>query len=200
MAIRNMMRLGLFLVATSLYAQSPVDTGVVARITGDLLGMKSSLTTSEPLKDEVYKDVELQSLVTYSQNKVMLAYSKDLFEVQRTHNRMVKRPEDASIAFRSFFSRDQAYKLTWVLAGKDLTEDNVKPLAEGIVGMAVSAVECRNAACPLQDSTAFRSAAEMAWGALRELGVSDADLRIVTDALFRGAKAAASPPSRATYK
>jgi hypothetical protein len=162
--------------------------------------MKSALTTSEPLQDHVYTDAELQSLVTYSQNKVIRSYSKDLFEVQRTHNRMVKRPEDASIAFRSFFSRDQAYKLTWVLTGKDLTEDNVKPLAEGIVGMAVSAVECRNVACPLQDSTAFRNAAEMAWGALRELGVSDADLRIVTDALFRGAKAAAAPPFRATYK
>jgi hypothetical protein len=162
--------------------------------------MKSALTTSEPLQDHVYTDVELRSLVTYSQNKVILAYSKDLFEVPRTHNRLVKRPEDPSLSFRMFFSRDQAYKLTWVLAGKDLSEDNVKPLAEGIVGMAVSAVECRNVACQLQDSAAFRSAAETAWGALRALGVSDADLRVVTDALFRGAKAAASPPFRATYK
>jgi len=192
--------LGLLLLATSLYSQSAGDAGIVARITGDLLPMKSALTTSEPLQEGVYKDAELQSLVTYSQNKVILAYSKDLFEVQRTHNRVVKRQEDASIGFRSFFRRDQAYKLTWVLGGKDLTEDNVKPLAEGIVGMAVSAVECRNVACPLQDSAAFRNAAEMAWGALRTLGVSDADLGVVTDALFRGAKAAASPPLRATYK
>lgn len=154
----------LLLIATSLHAQSAGDAGLVARITRDFLAMKSALTTSDPLHDDVYKPAELQSLVTYSQNKVILACSKDLFEVQRAHNRVVKRPEDASLSFGMFFSPDQGYKLTWVLAGKDLSEDNVKPLAEGIVGMAVAAVECRNVVCPLQDSAVFRSAADMAWG------------------------------------
>jgi hypothetical protein len=162
--------------------------------------LKSTLISSEPLKDAVYTPAELQSLVTYSQHKVIQVYQKDLMEIQRSHHSAVRKPEDASLAFYSFFSPDQAYKLTSALAGKNLSEENLRPLVEEIVGMAASAIECSDTASPLQNSAAFRSSAEKAFAALQALGVSGADLRVVTDALFRSAKAAASPPVRATYK
>jgi hypothetical protein len=186
--------------AAILHAQPAGDVDIVVRMTADLLPLKSVLTSTEPLKDDVYRPAELQSLVTYNQHKIIQAYQKDLMELQFKYNRAERRPEDASLSFRSFFSPDQAYKVTRALAGKDLSEENLTPLVEGIVGMAKSAVECRNTSPPLQDSAAFRSSAEKAWTTLRTLGVNDTELRIVTDALFRGAKAAASPPVRATYK
>jgi hypothetical protein len=192
--------LSLLLLAMILHAQPMSDVDIVARMTSDLLPLKSTLTASEPLSDEVYTPVELQSLVTYSQHKIIQSYQKDLMEVQFKNNRTVRKPADGSLSFGSFFSPDQAYKLTSALAGKDLSEESLTPLVEGIVGMAESAVECRNTSSSLQNSAVFRSSAQKAWAALRALEVSNTDIRVVTDALFRGSKAAASPPIRLTYK
>jgi hypothetical protein len=179
----------LLLLTATVHAQAISDAGIVARITADLLPLKSVLISGEALRDEVYLPAELQSLVTYGQNKVIQSLRKDLFQLQYQH----KEREDGPASCASFFSPDEGYKLTTVLAGKDLTEGNLKPLVEGIVGMAVSAIEHR-------DFAAFRDAAEKTWGALQALGVSDPDLGIVVDALFRGAKVASSPPVRLKYE
>src|SRR5207248_2820429 len=132
-----------------------------------------------PLKDDVYAPAELQSLVTYSQHKVIDALHKDLVELQFKSNRVRKNPGDASLSFGPFFGPDQGYKLTSALAGKDLSEDNVTPLVEGIIGMAESAIECRNTSAPLQNSAAFRTSAEKTWTALQTLGVKNPELRVV---------------------
>ena len=190
----------LLLLATSLPAQIPDAVQIVSKMTSDLLPLKSALISSEPLKDDVYTPAELQSLVTYSQHKVIQSYQKDLVEIQFRHNLALRKPDNAPVSFGSFFSPDQAYKLTSVLAGKDLSEENLMPLVEGIVGMAESAAESSATSAPLEKSVAFRTAAEKFWSALHALGVGNPDLEIVTDALFRGAKAAASPPVHITYK
>jgi hypothetical protein len=190
----------LLLFTTIVYGQPANDSAIVARMTSNLLVLKSVLISSEPLQDEVYTPAELQSLITYSQHKVVQGYQTDLGELQFRHNRTVRKLEDGPMSFGTFFSRDQAYKLTSALAGKDLSEGNLTPLVEGIVGMAVSAVECRNTSSLLPNSAAFRSSAEKALTALQALGLSSPDLRVVVDALFRGAMAAAASPIRSTYK
>jgi len=191
---------GLLLLATLIHAQMASDTGTVPRITSELLHLNSVLISSEPLKDEIYTPAELQSLVTWSQHKIMQAYQRDLLELQIKRNRAVSRPGDASLAFGSFYSADQAYRLSSPLAGKDLSERSVTLLAEGIVAMAEAAIECRYTSSSLQTSAGFRNAAEKVWTALQVLGVGDPDRGVVVDALFRGAVAAASPPVRTTYK
>jgi hypothetical protein len=72
------------------------------------------------------------------------------------------------------------------------------PLVPAIVGMDESALECRDNNSRLRNFTAFRNSAESGWLGLKELGVRNPDLRVVTAALFRGAEAAASPPIRTT--
>jgi hypothetical protein len=181
-------------------AQPPGNAEIVSRLTADLIPLKAVLISEEPLEDAVYSPDELRGLESVGQYKVMQACQRDLLPILISHTRGARRPEDASIAFGSFFSPDLAYKLTRALAGKDLTELNVRPLSEGIIGMNESALDCSIASCQLQDSAAFRSSAQRTWDALHVLGVEERDLRIVTAALFRGAKAAASPPVRATYK
>ena len=190
----------LALFAFAADAQPPNNAEIVSRFTADLLPLKDMLTSEEPLKDAVYSFDELRGLESVGQYKVMQACQRDLFPVLSSHTLVARKPEDASVGFGSFFSADLAYKLTRVLAGKDLTASNVRPLSEGIVGMNESALDCSIASCRLQDSTAFLISAQRTWDALQGLGVKDQDLRIVTDALFRGAKAAASPPIRSTYK
>jgi len=62
--------------------------------------------------------------------------------------------------FRSFAGPNQAYKLAFVLTGKDFSAINVTPLVEALVGILESADVCSDTGAPLQSSTEFRSSAE----------------------------------------
>jgi hypothetical protein len=94
-----------------------------------------------------------------------------------------------------FFSQDQARKIAGALAGKDLTEAGVRPLAEAIVGMVESAVACRITTSALRESPRFRAAAEQARTALQMLGVDDRNAAAVLDALLTKSNAVAETPS-----
>jgi hypothetical protein len=82
----------------------------------------------------------------------MNACEADLRELERKHNRVVKRPDEASLSFRTFASPDQSCKLVHALAGKEVTETTLLPVCEALVGIVVASVECRNTLCHLQDS------------------------------------------------
>jgi hypothetical protein len=184
----------------SIHAQTHVDEGMAARLAKDLLPATTALTWPDPIKDDVYSRAELQSLATAGLHKVMEAYQADLRKLEQEHNRVVKKPEEASLGFRSFASPDQSYKLAHALSGKQLTEGALLPLSEAIVQMVIASVECRNTSCQLQNSHEFRSAADQTLNALQTIIVDGKDLRSVMDSFFRGAVAAAAPPVRSVYK
>jgi hypothetical protein len=192
---------GFLVVLTSLHAQQLSSADIVSRMTSDLLALREVLVSDEPLQDGVYTREELESLVTVSQSKVMSAYQNELTALQYQRNRAVPRkPDEGRPTFRSFGSPDQAYKLTRALAGKELSVDQLRPLAEGIVAMIESAVDCRDSSSRLEGSVAFHDAAEKTYAALEALRVSKREVRIVTEALFRGAQSAASPPNHLIFK
>ena len=153
----------------SALAQSSADADIAARLVRDLLPATDALTWPDPLIDDVYTRTELQSLATASLRRVMNAYEADLRELERRHNRVVRRPEEGPLSFRSFVSPDQSYKLAHALASKEITETTLLPVCEAIVNMAVASAECRNTSCHLQDSPDFRSAAENAWRTLHSI-------------------------------
>ncbi|HWF07745.1 MAG TPA: hypothetical protein VG297_04725 [Bryobacteraceae bacterium] len=171
---------------------------IAAKLSSDLLGLNSVLVGEEPLQDDVYSREELQSLVTYSQNKVIQAYQRDIRSFESRRLRAAEGLDNGPFAFRTFASPDQAYKLTRALAGKDLSESNLMPLAEAIAGMIDSAIDCRNSESPVQDSARLRDAAQHAYDTLKNLRVSNHDTRVVIDALLRGAQALASRSARTT--
>ena len=105
-----------------------------------------------------------------------------------------------NIAMLAARPADQAYKLAWVLTGKDLSEGNLKPLVAGLLQMLESAAVCRDRKARLQSSEDFRRAGESTWLALRALGVSESDGQIVMGALFRGAQNSSLLAPRLTYK
>ena len=197
-----MRRVFCWLIASvlSALAQTSADADIAARLVKDLLPASAALTWPDPLKDDVYSRTELQSLATASLRRVMNAYEADLRELERRHNRMVRRPQEGPVSFRSFVSPDQSYKLAHALASKEITETSLRPVCEAIVQMVAASVECRNTSCHLQDSPDFRSGAENAWTTLQSIGLDGKDLRYVTDSFFRGATAAAAPPTRIVYK
>ena len=197
-----MRRVFCWLIASvvSALAQTSTDADIAARLVKDLLPATAALTWPDPLRDDVYSRTELQSLATASLRRVMSAYEADLRELERRHNRVVRRPEEGPLSFRSFVSPDQSYKLAHALASREITETALLPVCEAIVHMVVASVECRTTSCHLQDSPDFRSAAENAWGALQSIGLDSKDIRYIMDSFFRGATAAAAPPARTVYK
>ncbi len=181
-------------------AQTSTDADIAARLVKDLLPATAALTWPDPLIDDVYTRTELQSLATASLRRVMSAYEADLRELERRHNRVVRRLWEGPLLFRSFVSPDQSYKLAHALASKEITETTLLPVCEAIVQMVVASADCRNTSCHLQDSPDFRSAAENAWSTLQSIGLDSRDLRCVMGSFFRGATAAAAPPATTTYK
>jgi hypothetical protein len=183
-------------------AQTRSTYETISRMTADLLPLKDALTSTEPLKESYTWD-ELRSLVTVSQNRVIQAFRKDLFALEGRLNReQAKRmPADRRpIGGVSFMSPVLEYQLTWVLAGKDLSEENVRPLAEAVVAMVESGVRLQGTSTGLEESGEFRNAARKAWDALAALGVGSADVEIVSKGLFEGAKKKTLPPVVITYK
>jgi hypothetical protein len=189
-----------FLLAAAVAAQPISHDEIVAKLTADLLPLKLAVASDDPLKDDVYTPAELQSVETYSQSQAMKAFEKDLiqFRLQRYHPR--PNPLTGTVVLRPFIGPDQAYKLAYVLTGKELTETNLAPLVQALVGIRGSAAVCSNTRARLQNSAEFRSSAENARNALQGLGVSKHDVHIVMDSLFRGAILAASPQPTFKYQ
>lgn len=187
------------LLAATVAAQPPSDGEIVAKLVADLLPLKLAVASDDPLKDDVYTSAELQSVETYSQSQAMKALEKDLREFRFQHH--PRRPNPlGKVVTRPLIGADQAYKLAYILTGKDLTEVNLTPLVEALMGILDSAAECSDTRAPLQNSTEFRDAAENARNALQALGVSKRDVHIVMDSLFRGAINAALPPPTFKYQ
>jgi len=93
--------------------------------------------------------------VTVSQNRVIVAWRKDVLQFERRLNRQQaqRMPADTPvIGSVSFLSPVQEYQLTWVLAGRDLSEANVRPLAEAVVEMIESGVASRETSSSLEES------------------------------------------------
>jgi len=88
---------------------------------------------------------------------------------------------------RGFVSWSQAYTLTSVLAGKDLSEATLTPLTHAILGMMDSALVCLNTSARLHDSARFHTFAEQAYTALLALNVSAQNARIVMGVLLSNA-------------
>lgn len=188
------------LLLPAIAAAQPNDAGIAAKLASDLLALKLAVASDEPLKDDPYTPVELQSVETYSQSQAMKSFTKDLgmfrFQAYFAHSKPVMGP----IAIKPFIGPDQAYKLAFVLTGKDLPEASLRPLAEGLLNMLESIDACMERRSPLENSEEFRSSAEKTRDALQTLGVGRRDVHIVMDSLFRGAITAVVPPPRLTYQ
>ncbi len=80
-------------------------------------------------------------------------------------------PPNVKLTFPGVVSADLTYKLTASLAGRNLTEENVTPLAAAIVDSLGSALECRNDETPLADCKGLHRSSEQFWTALQNLGL-----------------------------
>ena len=80
---------------------------------------------------------------------------------------------------------DLAYALTSVLAGKDLSNDNLRPLTRAILEAVSSAFLCRNEHSNLRDSVQLRAAVEHAYRALLALNVTATNARVVVGSLLK---------------
>ena len=186
------------------YSASPVsDEEMAGILTEDLVKLKLAVKSDEPLKDEEYTAQELRSLATYSQNQAMKPFQEHMQDLQLGHDIALYNGAGRLIPF---IGTDQAYKLAWVLTGKDLTAVRVKPLVAGLMKMLASAQNCREkrncreSKVSLRSSEEFRGAGESTWLALQALGVSEGDGQLVMSALFRGAGRASLLPAGQTYK
>jgi len=127
--------LSLLLLVVTVAAQSAKDRDLVVKLISDLLPLKLAVASDEPLKDDVYTSAELQSVQTYSQSQAMMPFGNDLirFRFKLHHSR--PNPVSGGVVLRPFFGPDQSYKLAYVLSGKDLTEANLSPLIEALLGI-----------------------------------------------------------------
>jgi hypothetical protein len=187
------------LLAVTVQAQTAPEFDFVSRLNADLLPLSALPALSSPLEDGVSK-AAARKTVSPEQNAIMDKYRQDLIGFERQRDLATSRPDSLLVGMRSFFSWDEAYKLTSALAGKELSEGNLTPLSEAIRGIANSAVVCRNTGSALLDSAEFRASAEKANDALRALGVSNHDARAVMEMLFSRARVAAVPAPRMTFE
>jgi hypothetical protein len=141
-------------------AETTPDEGIAARMAKDLLPATSALTLPDPIRDEIYFPEELKSLSTASLRKVMDAYQQDVRELEWKHNRLVRKPDEATLTLKSFTSADQAYKLAHALVGKDVTEASLIRVCDAIARLVKASVECRNVACEFREDSSARNAAE----------------------------------------
>ena len=131
----------------------------------------------------------------------MNAYATHLRQFEFRLNSITPRKQDeASLAFRSFVSPDQEFKLTSALAGRDLTEGQSSNLADAIVGIVEGSVACREAARALRDCPFVRTPTANVTTSLISVGVSRELTIIVVDSILKGAEALAMPPTRTVYK
>jgi hypothetical protein len=193
--------LGLLLCVATAAGQPTTDDQIIAKLVSDLLPLKLAVASDDPLKDDIYTPTELQPVETYSESQAMKVFGK---RPDRTPTETFPPRRSAAMAgenaFRPFIGPDQAYKLGYVLTGKDLTQANLAPLVEELVGIQGRAAECSNTRVPPQNSADFRTSAEKARNALGALGLSNRDIHIEMDSLFSGAIAAASPPPTFKYQ
>jgi hypothetical protein len=183
---------------TAAHGQATSD--LAAQLTADFLPLQSALVDRGPLQDAVYSREELQSLISYSQSRVIQAYQRDIRSFEAASLREPRKFGDPPLAFSTFASVDQAYKLTRVLAGKDLSEDNLAPLTRAITAIITSAITSRKSGASIRDSTALRDSSQQTYDALRNIGVNNRDLRIVIDAFLRGAQTLSQPAPVTIFK
>jgi len=188
------------LTAATITAQSMNDEEIVAKLTSDLMALKLAVASGEPLKDDAYTPTELQSVETYSQSQAMKRFETDLAKFRVKHHPVRHELGYGPVLIRPFVGPDQAYKLAYVLTGKDLSETSLSALVEALLGIVDTAATCSETRTPLQNSAEFRASAEKARNALQGLGVSKRDIHIVMDSLFRGAIHAATPPPTFKYQ
>lgn len=191
--------LWLLLPAIAPSAPPPNDAGAVPKFVSDLLPLKDAIAADEPLKYDVYTPAELQSVETYSQSQALRPFTTDLARLY-FQDYLALHPRPGRLVSLPFIGPDQAYKLGTVLTGKELTEANLKPLVEGVVGMLESIDASQETSSALGDSTEFRASAEKVWNALKAFQVSNSDLRIVMESLFEGAENAKVEVPRLKYQ
>ena len=84
-------------------------------------------------------------------------------------------------------------RLTGVLIGRDLSDENLTPLTSAIAGALRGAIWCRIRGFNIRSSTEFRAATVQAYKALIALGVSTRDTQAVVALLFNAADWVAPP-------
>jgi hypothetical protein len=205
--------LSLLLFAMTVHAQRAPDAAGVSQLNADLMALKSlptlpgGDTLPDPLPMAVTGREALRHSVSPVQEQVMQQYSRDLNMILAKHRVTIVDGKDeglegptAGLRGKAFVSWDQAYALTSVLAGKDLSEDLLAPLSGAILGMVDSALVCLNDSSRLRDSAGFRASSEQAYKALRTLGVAPPNVEVVMGILFRNASMLVAGPPRPLYK
>jgi hypothetical protein len=154
----------LLIFAAMATAQSPDHKELVARLTADLMPMRSIESSPD----------------NAAQQRVMAQFATDISKLHPP----------------GFVSRDLAYALTSAIAGKDLSDDNLTPLVNGILANFGSALACKADICDLMKSVQFRAFTKQTLSALTALDVSARDamgvIRLVYQAADRIVRAPAS--------
>jgi hypothetical protein len=94
-----------------------------------------------------------------------------------------------------FVSRNLAFALTSAISGKQLSEDNLTPLVDGILANFISALACKPDSCDLMKSVQFRASIKQSHSALRALGVSLPETQGVMRLIYQAANRVARPPA-----
>jgi hypothetical protein len=94
-----------------------------------------------------------------------------------------------------FVSRDLAYALTSAIAGKDLSDENLTPLVNGILANFVIALACQANSCDLIKSVQFSASIKQTHSALTDLGVSARDAIGVVRLVYQAADRVVRTPA-----
>jgi hypothetical protein len=95
-----------------------------------------------------------------------------------------------------FVTGDLAFALTNTLTGKNLSEDTLTPLMDGILSGFDIASRCSVSPCDLLKSVPYRATIERTFSALISLGVNISDAQRVVVLLFKAANRVINPVVR----
>jgi hypothetical protein len=86
-----------------------------------------------------------------------------------------------------FVTRNLAFSLTSALAGRDLSDEKLTPLVNGILVNYAAALACKANSCDLLKSVPFRASIEQTYSALVDLGVTAPDAQRVMRLVYQAA-------------
>ena len=184
----------------SVHGQTLTETEIVARLNSDLVALKSLPPSFASLETGVHNRGTLQAMVSPDQFAIMQRYRQAVGAFQRQRHRDAiassKNLADGG-GMLGFANWNQAYLLTSLLAGRDLSDASVTPLTHAILGIVDGAVTCLETSAPLRSSARARTSADATYSALRAVGVSNNDARLLIESLLVSAVHVAeksSPP------
>jgi hypothetical protein len=165
----------LTLLVSSVYGQT-VPNEFVTRIVSDLVPLRNEPPSSNPARLAGLRELTRADLA---------ALRSFLAEKAPGQTQVINRlAEDINGHYGGpLIPWETPYALTTALAGRELPNDRLTFLANALASAMDSAVDCRKRLSSLRRSMRFKSALELAYRELLELGVGIADAKTVVESL-----------------